>query len=122
MNRVQIPAFYTLTWDMNRGEVENYDIMPYLVSAWKEDKARKRKIWFKSSDDDTKEPTTVEEWKKAILAASRYQFWARCEYEIIISEWPTEKHRVKLDVFDQINANIDVITKLFMEYVSSKES
>ena len=122
MNRVQIPAVYTLTWDMNRGEVENYDIMPYLVSAWKEDKARKRKIWFKSSDDDTKEPTTVEEWKKAILAASRYQFWARCEYEIIISEWPTEKHRVKLDVFDQINANIDVITKLFMEYVSSKES
>ena len=122
MNRVQIPAFYTLTWDMNRGEVENYDIMPYLVSAWKEDKARKRKIWFKSSDDDTKEPTTVEEWKKAILAASRYQFWARCEYEIIISEWPTEKHRVKLDVFDQINANIDVITKLFMEYVSSKKS
>lgn len=122
MNRVQIPAFYTLTWDMNRGEVENYDIMPYLVSAWKEDKARKRKIWFKSSDDDTKEPTTVEEWKKAILAASRYQFWARCEYEIIVSEWPTEKHRVKLDVFDQINANIDVITKLFMEYVSSKES
>ena len=122
MNRVQIPAFYTLTWDMNRAEVENYDIMPYLVSAWKEDKARKRKIWFKSSDDDTKEPTTVEEWKKAILAASRYQFWARCEYEIIISEWPTEKHRVKLDVFDQINANIDVIAKLFMEYVSSKES
>ena len=122
MNRVQIPAFYTLTWDMNRAEVENYDIMPYLVSAWKEDKARKHKIWFKSSDDDTKEPTTVEEWKKAILAASRYQFWARCEYEIIVSEWPTEKHRVKLDVFDQINANIDVITKLFMEYVSSKES
>ena len=122
MNRVQIHAFYTLTWDMNRGEVENYDIMPYLVSAWKEDKARKRKIWFKSSDDDTKEPTTVEEWKKAILAASRYQFWARCEYEIIVSEWPTEKHRVKLDVFDQINANIDVITKLFMEYVSSKKS
>lgn len=122
MSRVQMPAFYTLTWDMNRDEVENYDIMPYLVSTWKEDKARKHKIWFKSSDDDTKEPTTVEEWKKAILAASRYQFWARCEYEIIISEWPTEKHRVKLDVFDQINANIDVITKLFMEYVSSKES
>ena len=122
MNRVQIPAFYTLTWDMNRAEVENYDVMPYLVSAWKEDKARKHKIWFKSSDDDTKEPTTVEEWKKAILAASRYQFWARCEYEIIVSEWPTEKHRVKLDVFDQINANIDVITKLFMEYVSSKKS
>ena len=122
MNRVQIPAFYTLTWDMNRAEVENYDIMPYLVSAWKEDKARKRKIGFKSSDDDTKEPTTVEEWKKAIFSASRYQFWARCEYEIIVSEWPTEKHRVKLDVFDQIHANIDVITKLFMEYVSSKES
>ena len=122
MSKVQMPAFYTLTWDTNRGEVENYDIMPYLVSTWKEDKARKRKIWFKSSDDDTKEPTTVEEWKKAILAASRYQFWARCEYEIIISEWPTEKHRVKLDVFDQINANIDVITKLFMEYISSKES
>lgn len=122
MNRVQMPVFYTLAWDVNRNEVENYDVMPYLVSTWEEDKVRKHKIWFKSLDDDTKEPATVEEWKKAILAASRYEFWARCEYEIIISEWPTEKHRVKLDVFDQINANIDVITELFMKYVSSKES
>ena len=122
MNKVQIPSFYTLTWDVNRDEVENYDVMPYLVSAWEEDKARKHKVWFKSPDDDRKEPTTVEEWKKAILAASRYQFWARCEYEIIVSGWPVEKRKVKLDVFDQINANIDVITELFMRYVSSKES
>ena len=122
MNRVQMPVFYTLAWDINRNEVENYDVMPYLVSAWEEDKVRKHKIWFKSLDDDTKEPTTVEEWKKAILAASRYQFWARCEYEITVSGWPVGKHRVKLDVFDQINANIDVITELFMKYVSSKES
>ena len=122
MSKVQMPAFYTLTWDVNRNEVENYDVMPYLVSVWEEDKVRKHRIWFKSLDDDTKEPATVEEWKKAILAASRYQFWARCEYEIIVSGWPVEKRKVKLDVFDQINANIDVITKLFMEYVSSKES
>ena len=122
MSKVQMPVFYTLAWDVNRNEVENYDVMPYLVSAWEEDKVRKHKIWFKSLDDDTKEPTTVEEWKKAILAASRYQFWARCEYEIVVSGWPVEKRRVKLDVFDQINANIDVITELFMKYVSSKES
>lgn len=122
MSKVQMPVFYTLAWDVNRNEVENYDVMPYLVSAWEEDKVRKHKIWFKSLDDDTKEPTTVEEWKKAILAASRYQFWARCEYEITVSGWPVEKRRVKLDVFDQINANIDVITELFMKYVSSKES
>ena len=122
MSKVQMPVFYTLAWDVNRNEVENYDVMPYLVSAWEEDKVRKHKIWFKSLDDDTKEPATVEEWKKAILAASRYEFWARCEYEITVSGWPVEKRRVKLDVFDQINANIDVITKLFMEYVSSKES
>ena len=122
MNRVQIPSFYTLTWDVNRDEVEYYDIMPYLVSVWEEDKVRKHKIWFKSLDDDTKEPATVEEWKKAILAASRYRFWFRCEYEIIVSGWPVEKRKVKLDVFNQINANIDVVTKLFMEYVSLKES
>lgn len=122
MSKVQMPVFYTLAWDVNRNEVENYDVMPYLVSAWEEDKVRKHKIWFKSLDDDTKEPATVEEWKKAILAASRYEFWARCEYEITVSGWPVEKRRVKLDVFDQINANIDVIAELFMRYVSSKES
>lgn len=122
MSKVQMPVFYTLAWDVNRNEVENYDVMPYLVSAWEEDKVRKHKIWFKSLDDDTKEPATVEEWKKAILAASRYEFWARCEYEITVSGWPVDKRRVKLDVFDQINANIDVITELFMKYVSSKES
>ena len=41
-------------------------------------------------------------------------YWARCEYEVIISQWPPTDKSYKLDIWQQIEANLDLITELLM--------
>ena len=44
-----------------------------------------------------------------------YYYWSKCEWEIILSAWPSRKdfNEEKIDVFDQINLNWD----RFADYV-----
>ena len=52
-----------------------------------------------------------EESLKRILMRT---FWARCEYEIIVSSWPSrEESEKKIDVFSQIEANWNI----FVDYI-----
>lgn len=120
----KIPPYFVINWDFNRDEMEVYDVMPYLVGCWKTEKKKKHKTWNYSFehpcvDDDTLMPQTFDEFKKFILNNALYQFWARCEYEIIVTGWPQQKKEKKIDVYDQIKMNIDVITKHFMDYINS---
>jgi len=149
----KIPPYNCILWDTNQRNIKFYDIMPYLVDCWEDEKKRKHKTWnrdFDNSDkeiDDTKMPETFEEFKRFVDKKSMYQFWSRCEYEVIVSAWPphpkrdedgniktynydiynSEKRSIptidfydeKLDVYRQIEANIDVLTKHFMSYVNS---
>ena len=118
----KIPSFKVILWDFNRNNVEYYDIMPYFISMWNEDKKRDIKIWNSADVGCVKDmPKTFNEFKDFILSAGRYNFWGRCEYEIIISDWPCQRKEIKIDAFDQIHANIDVITKLFMDYVKCND-
>lgn len=150
-----IPPYKVLLWDVNRNTVEYYDVMPYLVNCWKEDKKRKVKVW---GDKQTGEmPKTFDEFKTFVTRTCRYMFWSRCEYEVLVTAWPTRipkttkeeilrladeisglsddesKNKLyeftenkvysidfeKIDAYDQIEANIDVLTTHFMNYINS---
>ena len=50
-----------------------------------------------------------------------YQWWARCEYEIILSDWPCQKVEEKWDIYRQIMLNIDIITDVFIENIKSNK-
>lgn len=123
--------YRVVNWDFNRDCIEFYDVMPYLLGCWDEEKKRKHKIWSSSSlsdlspelkgkVDDTRMPETFDEFKKFVLDNSMYQFWARCEYEVIVHGWPVRKNDHKMDVYEQIKNNADVVTKVFMENVGAK--
>lgn len=84
-----------------------YDIMPYLVEQYKRIKRNK--------------PKTYEEIEKFIKGTSMYQWWARCEYEILISDWPCQKYTEKWDIYKQILMNIDIIVDIFMENIRKKQ-
>lgn len=105
----KIKPFFIVIWDFNRDNVEHYDIMPYLLSVYKN---RKKKD----------QPKTFDETKEFILKESRYQFWARCEYEVILHAWPprTNGYEHKMDAFEQIHMNIDVITDCFLYNIKEK--
>lgn len=92
--------YNVIVWDINKKEFVPYDIFPYL------------KREFLNSKET---PYTFEEYKDWIKRRALYQWWGRCEYEIILSDWPGMIKTKKIDVYYQVMNNIDTITKLFME-------
>lgn len=97
--------YNVILWDINKREFVSYDIFPYLKKAYQESKEREE------------EPKTFEEFKEFVRKESMYMWWGRCQYEILISDWPSQSKIEKIDVYYQVMNNIDAITKLFMEEI-----
>ena len=120
--------FNVLVWNFNSDSLEYYDVMPYLRNSYKERKER-YKVAVKRKDFDPnneyyKVPETLEDFKNFVKNESLYQFWSRCEYEMICHGWPVKKNTHKLDVHEQIMMNIDVIAEILykeMHKLSEKQ-
>lgn len=100
--------FYTIVDDINSQEFVKYDVMPYLVRSYDDKKKDER-------------PKTFDEFKKFIENASRYMYWARCEYEVILKPWVSRTKERKIDVHWQLMNNLDVVTSLLMLNLGFKE-
>lgn len=122
--------FNVIIYDFNSKKFTTYDVLPYLRNTYEErvvrhkellKKIKRSKILDESILDDkyNKVPVTFNDFKEFVKSESQYQFWSRCEYEIILSDWPPSNPPIeeKWDVFDQIMMNHDIVTKLLMEDV-----
>ena len=98
-------TFNVIIYDINRNKFKSFNIIPYLMDCY---------------DEATKKPKTFKEFREFVDKESRYQFWARCQYEVILVDWPCQQHEEKWDVYDQIKMNLDLITKLFMSIYDNK--
>ena len=94
--------FNVIIYNFNRKKFEPYDIMDFFVEEYKEEKNK---------------PTTFATFKEFIERKSMWMFWSRCEYEIILSDWPPSGVEEKWDIHRQIMMNIDIITEILMENV-----
>lgn len=119
-------TFNVLRWDFNGDRLVHYDVLPYLRMCLEERKKRsKTKRYRKFAEKDPKikralgMPGTWEELKGVIEVESKYQFWGRCEYEMILTGWPARKNDHKLDVHEQIMMNIDIVTDILWEEMNS---
>ena len=130
--------FNVINYNFNARKFEPYDVIPYLVHAYKEQIKRHRD---NPNDDYWKVPETFDEFKIFVQRESQYQFWSRCEYEIVLGPWPYvsapnegydtskendveawkehwKKHLDscdKWDVYQQIMMNLDLVTKTLIE-------
>lgn len=100
--------FNVIVYDFNRDKFIPYDVIPYFVKAYEESK---EKDWKKT-------PVTFEEFKKFVKDEGMYQFWGRCQYEVILVDWPNQKTERKIDVWEQIEMNLDIVTKILMEKIN----
>ena len=114
--------FNVLIWDFNSDSLSHYDVMPYFRNSLKERIDRDKEYLKKNGDiksniykEHYKTPKTLDEFKKFIEKVSLSQFWSRCEYEIILHGWPVQKNNYKLDVYEQIMMNIDIIGEILYE-------
>lgn len=123
--------FNVIIYDFNGKKFTTYDVLPYLRNAYEERVVRHKELLKKIKrskkldesildDKYNKVPVTFNDFKEFVKSESQYQFWSRCEYEIILSDWPPSNPPIeeKWDVFDQIMMNHDIVTKLLMEDVA----
>ena len=99
--------FNAIVYDINQREFVSYDIMPYLRNSYQKLKKIDR-------------PKTYDGIKEFVDSELMYQFWSRCEYEIIVSDWPPSGVKKKIDVYWQCKMNLDLITRLLIEDLGIK--
>ena len=124
--------YNVIYFNCNAKTFEPYNVMPYFVNCYKEEK---------------KKPKTSEELKQFVQAKSIHMYWARCQYECLIAQWPFGSYRIKedlkkffasdfdiekiednvkfyniimqdmykIDIHEQIMMNIDIITDILAE-------
>ena len=104
MKKKYIP-FNVINFDFNSKEFESYDVMPYLINCYKNVKRKKEC------------PKTFDEFKQFVESKSMYMYWSRCEYEIILLDWPGQNINKKIDIHEQLMMNIDIVTDILMKNV-----
>ena len=121
--------FNVINFDFNAKKFEAYDVIPYLVRKYKERVDTCNELeqdlqnatsehectLYRDSLKYWKVPVTFDEFREFVKSEGQYQFWSRCEYEIILVDWPCQKTEEKWDVYDQIMMNIDIVTQIVME-------
>lgn len=99
-------SFNVIWWDFNKKEPEAYDIMPALLNEY-ERKSRKYKPKIRDRS------SVIQFVRQYAL----YEWWSRCQYEIIIRNWPTQDLQVKWDIHKQIEMNLDIIVDILIKNI-----
>ena len=99
--------FNVLLWDINAKTIIAYDVLPYFQKCWKKQRNKEN---FQVFGD----------YKQFIDNWAKYRFWSRCEYEFIISPWPPSEEQLKIDIYDQIKMNLDLLTEVFIKSLKLK--
>lgn len=94
-------VFNVLEFDVNSRKTKPYDVLPYFRNSW----ASK---YNKEEKDEIKKTRSKELFKEYIRTQAHYQFWARCEYEILVGSWPFGSYRLTQDMKDFLKNNPDL--------------
>ena len=102
-----ITSFGVIKYDINGKQFIVWDVIPYVKDRYKELPLSRR-------------PETWDEFKEFIKKESMYQFWSRCEYEIVLQSWPTGNAEKKIDVYDQVLNNLDLVALALSNAINLK--
>lgn len=94
-------VFNVLEFDVNSRKTKPYDVLPYFRNSW----ASK---YNKVEKDEIKKTRSKELFKEYIRGEAHYQFWARCEYEMLVASWPFGSYRLTQDMKDFLKNNPDL--------------
>ena len=103
-----------MTWNVFRYDINKRQIVVYNIF----NHGGFIKDISKFVNDSNKEEFT-EKLKKCVM----YYFWARCEYEVVISGWPPAHSDVdkKVDIYEQLMLNWYAFVDYVWEHVKRIE-
>lgn len=137
------PSFKVLLHEFDKINFVNIFELPQFVVLMKELKKLKKKLYACYGKDDGKFQKIVssmirneavlnsmlgKKGKSAKLTPEdliehelrnkcMYFFWAKCEYEVVVTGWPNTDIEKKIDVYLQLAANWDVFKQLVFEAI-----
>ena len=93
--------WYVLRLDFNTGKLVKYNVFS------KEDVDTIRRL---RKLGKIQHPADLREWLKTRFMS---QYWSRTEYEMLVSPLfkKTDEQEIKIDIWDQLEPNLDNITK-----------
>lgn len=91
-----INTFNVIDFDSNKNTVVSYNVLPYFIDTWNDKK-------FNFDRKEVNNKKSLREW---ITKVSQYRFWARCEYECLITHWPFTSYKMKSEI-EKLNSNND---------------
>ena len=97
--------------DFNARTIKRYNVFQHWSFTWDIERGLREIEKSKDLPDNKKK----EAFAECVLHNMRYYFWAKCEWEVIISHWPPSEKFCdeKIDVFDQVMLNWDK----FIDYI-----
>lgn len=105
MKRLEWYAFYQ---DSNANKLKYANVLyDKLIESVK-------KLIRKNADYD--------EIKKTIDIGLMSRYWSRCEYEVVVSNWAGKDFEQKIDVYYQLQPNIDRITEYVIRELAPRKS
>lgn len=124
----QKPKFYAFYKDFNNGTLKTVDVLSGFFSENLTEKgvlSKKKFTVFDKKISKYVPITSKEQLEEHMRGYFIYHYWSRCEWEYIIVDWPY-KDRVddarphKIDVYEQISPNMELIVDLVWNYVEPK--
>ena len=108
MKRKNIIPFCVIVDDVNKRDFCAHDVMPYFIRC------------YETTEKD-KMPKTFDEFKEFVKSNSKYMYWCRCEYELVLQPWVGHNKEKKVDVHWQLMHNLDLVTHILMLNLGFKE-
>ena len=125
--RKERPQFFAIYKDFNSGKIEKYDVLNVIFNTIFTEKGtfNTRSFHYFDKKCNVLPVRTKEQLEEFIKLELRYHFWGKCEWEFIAIDWPNrdtidESRPVKIDVYEQLEPNISVITDLVWNYIEPK--
>lgn len=126
--------FNVLSFNFNKGKIEPYDVIPYF-----------KRIWEAMNTPDKNNLINKEKFKEWVIFEAKYQFWSRCQYEMVVGAWPFGSYKMnerikelkkndedtydnlvdaalsemaKIDIYEQLMMNIDILVEILIDEFS----
>ena len=129
MKKKQRPEFYALYKDFNDGEMKPYEVLSVVFNTilTKKDTIKKKSFYIFTDAWHQVPVRTKEQCAKFVRDILMYHFWSNATWEYVAIDWPYRatidaSRPVKIDVFDQLEPNLPLITDLVWNYVEPKIS
>ena len=105
MNKNPNLIWNVFIFDMNTNELKEYNIFKhgnFLKSILKD-----------AEEEYGENLPDYEKFKERVRRELQYYFWAKCEWELVMSPWPPHEDDKdkKIDVYEQIMLNFDQFYK-----------